>query len=218
MSIGFPVAIVANLFRIEHQRAIGPGAGDVTLQARLGDDLPVAFGQFLAEFVHVRVILAGEHFAERGQTRRHRNRIGVVSAAVKDFVLRNQIHDGLVRQKAASGKPPPIDFARQIMSGFTPKYSEAPPQPSFAPVFTSSKISNAPFLVADLAQSLQKARLRHAQADVHQDRLEDDGRDLARILLEAQLDGGQIVEGRNQHIGDRQTSARRARREPKSER
>src|SRR5262252_9829462 len=47
--------------------------------------------------------------------------------------------------KAASGRPPPIDLARQIMSGFRPKYSEAPPQQSFAPVFTSSKISNAPF-------------------------------------------------------------------------
>ena len=34
------------------------------------------------------------------------------------------------------------------MSGLTLKYSDAPPHPSFAPVFTSSKISSAPFLVA----------------------------------------------------------------------
>src|SRR6266850_514164 len=40
-----------------------------------------------------------------------------------------------------------MDLARQIMSGFTPKNSLAPPQASFAPVFTSSKISNAPVLV-----------------------------------------------------------------------
>ena len=53
----------------------------------------------------------------------------------------------------------------------------------------------------NLAQSLKKAGLRHAQADVHQNRLENDGRDLAGILLEAQLDAGQIVEGRNQNVG-----------------
>ena len=40
--------------------------------------------------------------------------------------------------KAASGNPPPMDFARQIMSGVTPKYSDAPLQQSFAPVLTSS--------------------------------------------------------------------------------
>src|SRR5271166_6081082 len=53
----------------------------------------------------------------------------------------------LLVPNAARGKPPPIDFARQIMSGVTPKYSLAPPQQSFAPVFTSSKIRSAPFLL-----------------------------------------------------------------------
>ena len=109
----------------------------------------------------------------------------------------------LCARKAASGKPPPIDFARQIMSGLTPKYSEAPPHPSFAPVFTSSKISNAPFLVAISRRPCRKARLRHAQADVHQDRFQNDGRDLAGILLEAQFDTGQIVEGSNDNVSDR---------------
>src|SRR5947199_3854002 len=49
--------------------------------------------------------------------------------------------------KAPSGKPPPMDLARQIMSGFTPKNSLAPPQASLAPVLTSSKMSSAPFFV-----------------------------------------------------------------------
>ena len=84
----------------------------------------------------------------------------------------------------------------------TPKYSLAPPHPSFAPVFTSSKISSAPCLVADLAQALQEAGLRHAEADIHQDRLENDRGDLAGIFLEATLDGGEIVEGGDEHVGD----------------
>src|SRR6185369_6641272 len=100
----FPVAVVANLFGIEHQRAVGPGAGDVALQARLGHDLPVAFGQLLAELVHVRVVLSRENFAERGQASSHRNRIGVVSAAVEDLVLRDQVHDRFVREKRRQGQ------------------------------------------------------------------------------------------------------------------
>ncbi len=39
-----------------------------------------------------------------------------------------------------------MDFARQIMSGLTPKYSQAPPLASLQPVLTSSKISSAPSL------------------------------------------------------------------------
>ena len=88
------------------------------------------------------------------------------------------------------------------MSGMTSKYSDAPPQPSFAPVLTSSKISSAPFFVAEFTQTFQEAGLRHAQADIHQDRLKNDRRNLARIFLEAQLDGCQIVERRDLHVGD----------------
>ena len=105
--------------------------------------------------------------------------------------------------KRASGNPPPIDFARQIMSGFTPKYSLAPPHASFAPVFTSSKISSAPFLVAEIAQALQETGLRHAQTDIHQNRLENDRRDLAGIFFEAPLDAAEIVEAGDDDVGQR---------------
>src|ERR1017187_8227323 len=47
---------------------------------------------------------------------------------------------------AANEKPPPMDLPRQTMSGLTSKYSQAPPQASLAPVFTSSMISSAPCL------------------------------------------------------------------------
>src|SRR5262249_52188878 len=54
--------------------------------------------------------------------------------------------------------------------------------------------------VAKLAQPFEKALLRHAQADVHHDRLENDRRNLVGIFAEAPLDGFQIVEGRNLHV------------------
>ena len=55
----------------------------------------------------------------------------------------------------------------------------------------------------NLAQALQEAGLRHAQADVHQDRLENNRRDLPGIFLEAALDGAEVIEGCNRHVRDR---------------
>ena len=92
---------------------------------------------------------------------------------------------------AASGNPPPIDFARQIMSGVTPKYSEAPPQPSFAPGLHFVEDQQRAVFGGNVAQPFEEAGLRHAQSDVHQDRFENDRRDLAGIFLEAALDGCQ---------------------------
>ena len=68
----------------------------------------------------MRVVFAGENFGKRGQARSHRNRIGIVSAAVEDLVLRIRSITDVWAPNAASGNPPPIDFARQIMSGVTP--------------------------------------------------------------------------------------------------
>ena len=50
---------------------------------------------------------------------------------------------------------------------------------------------------------LQEAGLRHAEADVHQDGLENDRGDLAGIFFEAALDRGEVVEGSDQDVGDR---------------
>src|SRR6266853_4737941 len=63
-----PVAVVQNFLGIKHQRAIDSGAGDIGLQAGFFDDGAIAFGQFLAEFVHMRIVFSREDFAERRQT------------------------------------------------------------------------------------------------------------------------------------------------------
>ena len=57
--------------------------------------------------------------------------------------------------------------------------------------------------VADLAQAFQEAGLRHAEADVHQNRFENDRGNLAGIFFEAALDRGEIVERGNHNVGDR---------------
>ncbi len=148
------------------------------LQPGLLDDRAIAFGKFLAQLLDMRIVFSRQNFTERRQPRGHGDAVGVVRAAVEDFVLRIRSITARFAPNAASGSPPPMDFARQMMSGFTPKYSLAPPQASFAPVFTSSKISSAPFFVADIAQALEKTGLWHAQPHVHQDGLKDDRRDL----------------------------------------
>ena len=58
-------------------------------------------------------------------------------------------------------------------------------------------------LIANIAQPLQEAGLRQAEADVHQDRFKNDRGNLTRIFFEAAFDRIKIVEGRNLHVLDR---------------
>ena len=46
---------------------------------------------------------------------------------------------------AADAMPPPMALARQTMSGVTPTTPTAPDGPAVSPVFTSSKVSSAPW-------------------------------------------------------------------------
>ena len=87
------------------------------------------------------------------------------------------------------------------MSGFTPKYSGGAAPAQLRAGFHFVEDQQRAVFGGNVAQPLQKAGLRHAQADVHQNRFQNDGRDLAGILLEAQLDAGQVVEGRSENVG-----------------
>ena len=53
-------------------------------------------------------------------------------------------YSSVVAPIAPHGRPPPIAFARQMMSGTTPNASVAPPYATVAPVFTSSNARYAP--------------------------------------------------------------------------
>ena len=103
----------------------------------------------------------------------------------------------LLVPNAAKGKPPPIDLARQIMSGCDAEvFARAAPS-ELCTGFHFVEDQQRAVFVADLAQALQETRLRHAETDVHQDRLEDDRGDFTGIFFEPTLDGGEIVKGRN---------------------
>ena len=104
--------------------------------------------------------------------------------------------------KAASGKPPPIDFARQIMSGFTPKYSRRAAPAELGAGLHFVEDQQRAVLIAEFAQPFEEAGLRHAEADVHHDRLENDCRDFAGKLLEAMLDAAEIVEAGDGDVAD----------------
>ena len=57
-------------------------------------------------------------------------------------------------------------------------------------------------LIAERPQPFQKSFLRHAEANVHHDRFQDDGRHFIRILSEPAFHRFQIIERSNQHICD----------------
>ena len=195
-----PVAVVANFFRIQHQRAIRAGADDVALQSRLGDDLAITVGQLLAQFVDVRIILAGEHAAECRQAGSHRNRIGVVSSAVKNFVLRNQVHHRFVRSERRQRQSAADRLSQANHVGPDVEVFRSPAPAKFRASFHFVENQQRAVVGRDLAQSFEEAGLRHAQADVHQNRLENDRGNFAGILFEAILDACEIVESGDLNI------------------
>src|SRR2546428_1960453 len=189
-----PVAVVLNFLWIQHQGAVDARARNVSLQTGFFDDGAIALGKILAEFADVHIILARQDFTERRQARGHCHTIRVVGAAGEAFVLRNQLHhraarsEGSQRQTAADGLGQ-ADHVRLHAK----KVARAAPR-ELGAGFHFVKNQQRTIRGANIAQPLQKAGLRQAQSDVHQDGLENDGGDLAGILLEAILDALQIVE------------------------
>src|ERR1700676_576527 len=98
---GRPVAVIANFLRVQHQRAIYAGANDVGLQTYFGHGFAIALSEFFTELADVRVILASQNFAKSGQPGSHGNAVGVVGAAMKNFMLRNTIHHRAARADRA---------------------------------------------------------------------------------------------------------------------
>ena len=136
----------------------------------------------------MRVVFAREHFAEDGQTRGHREAIGVVRAAVKDLVLDDQIHhfpagaEGRKRNTAADGfrQGDHVRLHAKVFAGAAPT--------EFRASFHFVENQQRAIFGADVAQALEKTGLRHAEADVHHNRFDDDRGDLTGKLFEAIFD------------------------------
>src|SRR5438270_2583815 len=95
----FPVAIIANLLRIEHQRSVGSSLCNVSLQANFRDRAAIAVRQFFAELINFGVVLTRQNFAKGCQPRGHRDRVRVIGSTVEDLMLRDQVHHRLAGAK-----------------------------------------------------------------------------------------------------------------------
>jgi len=84
---------------------------------------------------------------------------------------------------------------------YAKEFAGAPPG-KFRAGFHFVEDEECTILVANVAQSLEKSRLRQAKAYVHHDGLENGGGDLAGIFAEAAFDACEIVEDRDRDIGD----------------
>src|SRR5467141_1042730 len=198
-----PVAVVLNLLRIEHQRAVYAGAGDVGLQAGFLDDGAIAFGEILAESADVRITLARQDLAERRQARGHRHTVRVVCATVKDFVLRDQIHHCAARAERSQRQAPTDGLGKtDHVRLHAEKFAGAAPGKLCARLYFVEDQQRA-VLAANIAQPLQEAGLRHAQSDVHEDGFENDRGDLSGILLKTIFDALQVVEAGDDNILER---------------
>src|SRR5258708_5295372 len=162
-----PVAVVLDFLRIEHQRAIDASAGDVGLQTRLLDDGAIAFGKSLAELADVGITFARQDFAKGCKARSHGDAVGVVGAAVEDFVLRNQVHyltagsEGSERQSPTDG----LGQTDHVRLHAKKLARPAPRQLGAGLHFVEDQQRTV--LGADVTQALKEAELRNAQSDVH---------------------------------------------------
>src|SRR5438477_263948 len=197
-----PITVIANLLRIKHQRAIDAGARDIGLQAGLLDDGAVAFGQFFAEFVHVPVAFPRKDFAERRETGRHRYTVGVVGAAVKNFMLGNQIHHCAAGAESSERQAPADGFGQANQVRLHAKEFAGPAPSELCAGLDFVEDQQRAVLRADVAQPLEEPGLRHAQSDVHHNGLENNAGDLVGIFLEAALDAREIVESSDDDVGE----------------
>ena len=151
----------------------------------------------------MRIVFASEHFFESCQARSHRNRIGVVRTTVKHLVLRDEIHHRLVCTEGRQGQPTADGFRQADHVGLNPEIlcGSAPTKFRAGLYFVVDQQRSV--LCRDIAQRFQEARLRQAQADIHENRFENDRGDLADILLEAKLNASEIVERRYGHVSNR---------------
>src|SRR6267143_1201531 len=198
-----PVAIVLNFLWIKHQRAIDAAPGDVSLQAGFLDDVAIAFGKSFAELADVRIIFARQDFAESGEPCSHGHAVRVVRAAVEDFVLRDQIHHRAARSECSKRQTTADGFGQaEHRRLHAEEVARASPSELGAGLHFV-KNQQRTVLGANITQSLQESGLRQTQSDVHEDGLENDGGDLAGILLEAIFDALQIVEAGDDNIVER---------------
>src|SRR5207249_6785668 len=155
------------------------------------------------------VVFAREDFANRGETRRHGCAVGVVGAAVKDFVLRDEIHHGTARSKRGERQTATDGFGQaDDVRLDTKEFAGAAPG-EFRTGFHLVENEQRTAFVAKIAQSFEKTRLWEAQANIHEDGLKNDGGNLARILLEAALDAREIVERGDDDVGERDRKSTR---------
>ena len=148
----------------------------------------------------MRVVIPSKHFAEGCDAGRHRDRVCVVSAAVKYLMVRDQLHNPLVRtksrqRKSAADRLRQADHIRHHAEVFR---SAAPAQLRARLHFVEDQ--QRAMLIAERPQPLKESLLRKAHAHVHHDRFKDDGRNLIRILLEPPLHRFQVVERSNRHV------------------
>src|SRR5262245_10815853 len=169
-----PVAIVLDLLRIEHERAIGAGAGDIGLQADFFDDRAVAIGKFFAELVYMSVIFARQHFTERRKARGHGNAVGVVGAAMKNFVIGDEAHHFLARAECAERETAADGFREADHVGLYAEEVAGAAPGEFRASLDFVKNQQRAVRVAEFAKSFEEARLRQAEAYVHQDRFAND--------------------------------------------
>ena len=141
-----------------------------------------------------------QNFAESGDPRGHRHGIGVVSAAMKDFVIGDQAHHSRAGRESRQRKAAADGFRQANDVRLDPEIFARAAAGQFRAGFHFVENQQRAIFPGDFAQRLVVALVGHQDAHVHHDRLDDHRRDFAGIFGEQTLDAGEIVELRDQRI------------------
>src|SRR5580704_7217946 len=183
-----PIAVIANLLRIEHERAISTSACGISLQPNVFNCLAVAIHELFTKPPDVSIVFSSEYDTERGKTCSHGNRICVWRATVEHLALRNKLHHRSApaecgKRQASTNRFGEADhiWGHAEMLGST---ARAKLGPGFDFVENQQRV----ILTAKRPQTAKESRLRHAEAEVHHNRFDNDRCNFARILPKAQRD------------------------------
>jgi len=148
------------------------------------------------------IVVAGENFAERGEGPRPSKPGSYCKCRRgRPCVAKIRSITDLLAPNAANGRPPPIDLARQINVGVNVEVFAGAAPAEFGAGFYFVENQERAIFRGEVAKTFQETRLGHAEADIHQNGLKNDGGNFAGIFFEAPLDAAEVIEGGNGDVG-----------------
>ena len=175
----FVIAIIFDWFRRPGNAAFGTEFHHVGGQPVLCDHRATCFDQFVVARNHLAGCLGCAHFGEHRLGRSHAQRIAVVGAQVHDATFGDFVHVFALAAECTEWQAATDGFGEGNQIGFDTKDPSSARPTSGDAGFYFVKHEQRAVPAGDFAHGLQVSILRHADADVLHDWLDDERSNVA---------------------------------------